>query len=585
MSEIKLLAIPLKDVVPSPTNPRKTFDQTKTEELAASILEKGVLQPILVRAKGNKYEIVCGERRYRASKMVNAAHKTRNTIPAVIRELTDQEVREMQLIENFQREDVHPMEEAVAIKAVVESGEYSFEDLSHKVGKSITYLKQRMKLASLSEAWQEVFFANKMSISTAVKISCFPLDVQQLILDDTDTDIDVEEDGLIKLDDWDMRQYQGFLNEASFDITDAKISPEVGACTGCMHNTGFHNLFPEDDKKARCTNIKCFSNKADIAFAIELEKAKQDPSILLISTEYNSYQNSKFVKSLNDDGHAVLMRYREYDVKTISGSEPELQDYDIDDYDSEEDRVNDYQSDLKEYQQDLEEHNSLLAKGKYKKGFVVDGDDKGKYLAIALKKSGSDKSAKAALESGKAEADDFDGEISRIKNKEKRSKQIDQNKIWETLKIQFNPSANASMLKSEFTPLERKAIAVSLYNKLEYTHRDDFRSLFSWDARKKQFPEVDEVALRQMTRFYMLSILPPGTLVNGYEENKEASLSLEIAGAYFPNVLNEVVDDQNKKAEKRAARVNATIKDLQDKKKALMVEQKPAKKIAPKKTK
>ena len=585
MSEIKLLAIPLKDVVPSPTNPRKTFDQTKTEELAASILEKGVLQPILVRAKGNKYEIVCGERRYRASKMVNAAHKNRNTIPAVIRELTDQEVREMQLIENFQREDVHPMEEAVAIKAVVESGEYSFEDLSHKVGKSITYLKQRMKLASLSEAWQEVFFANKMSISTAVKISCFPLDVQQLILDDTDTDIDLEEYGPIKIDDWDLRQYQGILNKASFDISDEKLLPEAGACTGCMHNTGFHNLFPEEDNKARCTNIKCFSTKSDISFIDQLEIAKQDPSVFLISTEYNSFQNPKFVKSLQDEGHVILMRYRDWEEESID-EEPILQNYDIDDYDSEEERLEDFEDDLKRYQRDFAAFTEAEAKGKLKKGFVVDGgDDKGKYLIISIKKSGADKTAKTAVESGNAAADDFDGEINRIKGKEIRAKEIDQNKIWDAIKIQFNPAANASMLKGEFIPIERKAIAVALYNKLEYTHRDDFRSLFKWDERKKQFSEVDEVTLRQMTRFYMLSVLPPGTLLRGYQDNKEASLSLQIADSYFPSVLKEVIDNQNKKAEKRTSKVNAAIKELQDKKKSLQEQQKPPKKTATKKSK
>lgn len=584
MSEIKLMAIPLKDVVPSPTNPRKSFDQVKTEELAASILEKGVLQPILVRAKGNKYEIVCGERRYRASKLVNSSHKDRNTIPAVIRELSDQEVREMQLIENFQREDVHPMEEAVAIKAVVESGEYTFEDLSHKVGKSVTYLKQRMKLASLSEAWQEVFFANKISISTAVKISCFPADVQGLILDDTDTDIDLEEDGPIKLNDWDLRQYQGILKEAAFDTTDPALVPEIGACTNCMHNTGFHNLFPEDEKKARCTNIKCFTNKSDVSIMKALEVAKQDPSIILVSTEFNSYDNPKFVKSLQEDGHVVLMKYR--DFEPISDSyPPNIANYDVDDYDSEEEMQDDFESDLKEYNEQLEKNQAFLANGKYKKGFVVDGDDRGKYLVINLKKSGNGKASKEAVESGKAESEDFDGEIFRLKEKEKRAKEIDQNKIWETLKIQFNPSANASMLKEQFTPLERKAIAVALYGKLEHSDRSDFKSLFKWDERKKEYPDVDEVALRQMTRFYMLSVLPPNVLFTGYDNHKDAQLSIQIADAYFPSVLKEVVDDQNKKAEKRAAKVNTAISDLQQKKKAFLAQQKPEKPTPAKKSK
>lgn len=119
---MELKEIKLADIVIGKTNPRKTFDEQIIEELAQSIIEKGVLQPIVVRVNGKpgKYELVCGERRVRASLKAQTAKKTITTIPAVIRQLTNEEALEVQIIENLQRKDVHPMEEAVAFKGLID---------------------------------------------------------------------------------------------------------------------------------------------------------------------------------------------------------------------------------------------------------------------------------------------------------------------------------------------------------------------------------------------------------------------------------------------------------------------------------
>ena len=577
MSELNFMEIPLKDVIPSPTNPRKSFDVIKTTELADSIREKGVLQPILVRQKGKKYEIVCGERRFRASQMVLTQDKTKNTIPAVIRELNDQEVREMQLIENFQREDVHPMEEAVAIKYALESGQYSFEDLAHKVGKSLKYLRGRLKLAELSEGWQKVFYENKISITTAIKVSCFPKDVQDMILDDVNTDIDVEEDGLITLSDWELRSYQGILKEAPFEINDPELNVTMGPCTTCPNNTSFHNLFPDEQDGARCTNIQCFNSKSETAFSIRLNEAKEDPAIVMVSTEYNSFNDPRLIKKLQDEGYVVLKRY--YDWETADEPvKPDLEnDYDVEDYDSQADMIKDYEADMENYHNEKNIFDTAISSGKHLKAFVVDGDGKGTYRHIILKKKGEQKQSKEAVESGHAESPDFDAEILRLKEKEKRAKQIDQNKIWEVLKQQFDPGANASVLKGEFTPLERKAIAASLFNKLEYSDREDFKGLFNYDLRKKEYPEVDEISFRQMLRFYMLSVLPPQVLTDGYENHKEASLCMQIGRSYFSGLVEDAISAQTEKASKRGEKVDKAIKELQVKKKQLSSENAPKK--------
>lgn len=137
MGELKMLK--LAHITPSPTNPRKTFDEDTIDELAKSIFEKGVISPIMVRPLGKEtYELVCGERRYRASLSVHAEHKDRNTIPAYIRDMSDDEALELQITENLQRKDVHPMEEAAAFKTLVERN-HPAEEISNRLGKSVYF--------------------------------------------------------------------------------------------------------------------------------------------------------------------------------------------------------------------------------------------------------------------------------------------------------------------------------------------------------------------------------------------------------------------------------------------------------------
>jgi len=130
--------LPLDWLVVSPTNPRKTFDEDAMQELAASIRENGVLQPLLVRPRADRsFEIVFGERRYRGAAMAE-----KDTVPVCIREMTDAQVLEAQLIENLQRQDVHPLHEAQGFAALLrlEEPKYSIELIAAKCGKSAGYV-------------------------------------------------------------------------------------------------------------------------------------------------------------------------------------------------------------------------------------------------------------------------------------------------------------------------------------------------------------------------------------------------------------------------------------------------------------
>ncbi len=144
-SKFNVIEIPIKDCIPSKYQARKDFDEQSLKDLSLSIKEKGVIQPILVRhLPDNKYEIIAGERRYRASQL---AYKS--TIPAIVMDLDDKAVMEIGLIENLQRKDLNPVEEANAYKALSIDFEYSHEDIAELVGKSRSYISNYLRILSL----------------------------------------------------------------------------------------------------------------------------------------------------------------------------------------------------------------------------------------------------------------------------------------------------------------------------------------------------------------------------------------------------------------------------------------------------
>ncbi|RKN86000.1 ParB/RepB/Spo0J family partition protein [Paenibacillus ginsengarvi] len=144
--EDKVVEISLKELRPNPYQPRKTFNEDSISELAQSIKEHGVIQPIIVRSVLRGFEIIAGERRFRASQ-----HCGLEKIPAVIRNFSDQQVMEIALIENVQREDLNAIEIANAYQALVEQFQFTQEELSVKVGKSRSHIANFLRLLQLPD--------------------------------------------------------------------------------------------------------------------------------------------------------------------------------------------------------------------------------------------------------------------------------------------------------------------------------------------------------------------------------------------------------------------------------------------------
>jgi ParB family chromosome partitioning protein len=158
----KVVEIPLSQLRANPYQPRKTFNDEAIQELAESIRQHGVIQPIIVRSVLKGYEIIAGERRFRASQYCGKA-----TIPAVVRSFSDQQVMEIALIENLQRENLNAMEIAVAYQGLMEQFTLTQEELSLKVGKSRSHIANFLRLLSLPEEVKENVSRGTLSMGHA----------------------------------------------------------------------------------------------------------------------------------------------------------------------------------------------------------------------------------------------------------------------------------------------------------------------------------------------------------------------------------------------------------------------------------
>jgi ParB family transcriptional regulator, chromosome partitioning protein len=151
--------INVKELRPNPYQPRKTFQQDAIDELKESILEHGILQPLVVRKSIKGYEIVVGERRFRAAKEAKLT-----TVPAVVRELTEQQMMELAVLENLQREDLNPIEEGQAYQTLMEKLKFTQEEVAKRLGKSRPHVANHIRLLSLPAKIQELISNGKISM-------------------------------------------------------------------------------------------------------------------------------------------------------------------------------------------------------------------------------------------------------------------------------------------------------------------------------------------------------------------------------------------------------------------------------------
>ena len=332
-AERNITLVAVANIQPSNYNPRKRFDETGLDELAESIKQQGVLQPITVRPIANtgRYEIVFGERRYRATVIAGSEE-----IPAIISELSDEEAQEMAVTENLQRKDVTPTEEANAYKQLIDSGRHTVETLSVLFGKSENYIRTRLNFSTLIPELAELLDADIITISVASEICRYGEDVQREVYENH------LKEGILHHSSWRGRKAKEIaeLIEQKFTIDLERYAFDKTECASCRHNTNNLLLF-NDGGCGQCANRACLS-EMNAAFLKEkaMQIVQQQPDITLCRDPY--FTNETTVERLIASG---------YDVETINNCitfpkspiVPLIEDYD---------NSEDYEEALKDYEEE-----------------------------------------------------------------------------------------------------------------------------------------------------------------------------------------------------------------------------------------
>jgi ParB/RepB/Spo0J family partition protein len=263
--KVGLRLVPLASIVVT-TNTRKVFDEVALGELAESVKAHGILQPIVLRPHGTesgKYELVAGGRRYRAAQLAELVE-----VPATVRNLTDREFLEVQLLENLQRVDVRPADEAQAFAKLIANG-YSAEEIGLKVGKGEKFVLQRAKLAELAEFWIELLLQERLPLVAAHQVARLPAAAQQIVQRYIEKEWSYQlkngnafEAGLISriISEQVLRE----LNRAPFPLDDATLYPKAGACLACpKRSCAVPRLFDEPERTGSdlCLDGACYGEK------------------------------------------------------------------------------------------------------------------------------------------------------------------------------------------------------------------------------------------------------------------------------------------------------------------------------------
>lgn len=268
MQQETVQEVSLKELRPNPYQPRKLFDQEAIEEMKRSILEHGILQPIIVRKSIKGYEIVVGERRYRAAKEAKL-----EKVPVIIRDLSEPQMMELAVLENLQREDLTPIEEASAYQLLLEKLKLTQEELAKRLGKSRPHIANHIRLLSLPSVIQEYISEKKISMGHGrALLGLRNKDKLNAVVQKT-----------IK-EGWNVRQLEKFIAQMNENVSRETKKPEKKDVFIRERETSLRERFGTNvsikqskNKKKGKIEIEFFSNE-DLERIIELLGSEESDS-------------------------------------------------------------------------------------------------------------------------------------------------------------------------------------------------------------------------------------------------------------------------------------------------------------------
>lgn len=493
-------------------------------ELAESIKKHEVMQPVLLRpkkGKPNHYELIFGHRRLVASTVAK-----RETIPANIREIADADILEIQVTENLQRKDVHPMDEAVAFKSLQDGKKYSVDEIALRFGKKPDYITQRLKLNDLIPEAQKAFQTKgtTMLLGHAILIARVePADQKQILKDRRDFG------SVPNLAEYISKNIMRNLSSAAFNTKDEKLFPQAGPCTTCPKRTGGNpQLFADISSPDRCMDKTCFETKTNIAFSAKLQEIiDTQPNVIIVRDYYD-----KVKKDTND----LLQKMK-----------------------------------VKLYQnfQDCNTNPNGGFKVKVK-GFMVTGHNAGKIVDIYLK--GADKAAKDSP----ATKENTTELIKGIQTRMARSKVLDSCKIHHNIIDAVKGRPELENKPYPWQPIDR-AIMIFLLLDIAHLQEDDIKGLPSMPDghgyKLEYFKKLEKLTDDQLALIIRITVATKYRNDNLQYGVSERDTPIKLIAEYLGIDTKKIQAEQDAIAEGREGRANKRIADLK----------KPVKPVATKK--
>jgi ParB/RepB/Spo0J family partition protein len=300
--EAEMMHLEIDQVHLPQSNYREEINPEELQELADSIKDVGVIQAVTVRPrKIGGFELVCGERRYRASLMVD-----KTTIPASIRELTDDQAFEMQIVENLQRKEVHPLDEAKAFKRMLDTGRYITAEIAAKVAKAESYILQRLKLNDLIVDIKQDFYNHELGVGHAVLIARLDDEQQLHIFNKFKNSYGVSGYGTIKRLSQEVHNHSVDLSKAQFPLD--KIFDHAGGCDICPKRSKNNPmLFSDMQSTDSCFNKTCHSLKTDTHIQSMVQEIVTSGKDVLLGRHF-SYEADEAVATIAKDYKIPILK-------------------------------------------------------------------------------------------------------------------------------------------------------------------------------------------------------------------------------------------------------------------------------------
>ena len=528
----KAIGIASDLIEPSNYNARKTFDPEALAELAQNIKVHGLIQPITVRKKGNRYEIICGERRFRACRMLNMTE-----IPAHVRELTDEQAYDLSISENLQREDVPPMEAAEAYKHLIDTKRYDIASIALQFGKSEKTIYQTIKLCDLIKDIANLVREGKLTASAGIVISKYDKKIQEAIFKERlgkDGNGDWAHYSAGVLSARIEQVYTNDLDNYSFDKT---------ACMKCPFNSNNFDIFSNGTSSGRCAKRKCLDDKNTAHIVSQAETlAKTDPKIAFVGDPY-SYGNEP-MRQVKSAGYEFKNVYT-YNLKgyPTTPSTPEASKYPKpEDFEK---ALAKYNNECAQYEKRTSELNSLKEQGRIRVYAQI--GDKGIRLFY---KEVSDKNAKSDSQL-----------IAELTSKKERNNELQAEKTAESIKELLR---TAQLPQSPFSPQEEQAMYFFMLSDLRRKNyktiglkEDDYYRM-SDEAKMKVVASLTEEQKTVIRRDYLYEYLIKSTSVT----NTKGNMLLSFAKQHLPEQTAKIEATHKQDYDKRNARLDERIDAL-----------------------